>query len=336
MTHSIWATHCHPGRSDFEQQLQPSVYGAGVDALNLLDSFIQSAEAGSFSAAARRLGLTPAAVSKNVARLESSLGLRLFQRSTRSVTLTAGGEQLLRSVSGPYANLQDAFASVERDEGQPAGVLKVSMGMAFGREYLVPLLAEFLPRYPAIVPDWHFDNRGVDLIAEGFDAAIGGDIELAPGVVARELARTHLVATASPAFMQGRRVPAHPRDLAGLDGIVRRSVATGRLRTWTLRNAAGEDSPAECRTRVILDDPDAMAHAAMLGLGVALLPMPHASRWLQSGALLRLLPGWYAELGPISLYYPNKTLLPPRTRVFIDFVVAAFRQPRLAARFDAR
>ncbi|HEX2013221.1 MAG TPA: substrate binding domain-containing protein, partial [Roseateles sp.] len=181
--------------------------------------------------------------------------------------------------------------------------------------------------------------RQVDLIGGGFDAAIGGGIELPQGVVARELARTHVIAVAAPAFvarqLAGRPLPAHPAELAGLDGIVRRSVMTGRLRNWVLRNAAGEEAPVECRTRLIFDDPEAMAQAAMQGLGIALLPTPHAWPGLQCGALQRLLPGWSVDQGPISLYYPHKKLLPLRTRVFIDYVLAAFREQGMAARFDA-
>ena len=167
-----------------------------MEALNLIESFIQSAETGSFSAAARRLGLTPAAVSKNVARLEAHLGVRLFQRSTRKLTMTPGGEQLWSDVGGPFASLQDAFARAAQHDGKPSGVLKVSMAVAFGREYLVPLLGGFLQAYPDIVPDWHFDNRAVDLIAGGFDAAIGGGIELTQGVVARDLARPCVIVAA--------------------------------------------------------------------------------------------------------------------------------------------
>ncbi|KGE08025.1 LysR family transcriptional regulator [Burkholderia gladioli] len=305
-------------------------------ALNLLESFMQAADAGSFSAAARRLGITPAAVSKNVARLEAHLGLRLFQRNTRRLTLTQDGKRFFRQVSDPYAMLRDAFSGANQDAGKPAGRLKVSMGLAFGREHLLPLLNDFLHRYPAIVPDWHFDNRAVDLIGDGFDAAIGGGIELTEGVVARELARSQMVVTAAPAYMKDRPMPRHPAELAGLDGIARRSSSTGRLRAWTLRNAVGEEAPAVHRTRAIFDDPEAMAHATMQGLGISLLPMAHATRWLESGALLRLLPGWYADNGPISLYYPNKTLLPTRTRVFIDFVIDAFRTRGIARYLDAR
>lgn len=307
-----------------------------MNALTPLESFIASAQTGSFSAAARRLGLTPAAVSKNVARLETYLGLRLFHRSTRSLTLTAGGEQFLHTVTMPFADLQDAFSRAAQNDGKPSGTLKLSVAVAFGREYLVPMLGEFLQTYPAIVPDWHFDNRPVDLISGAFDAAIGGGIELNQGVIARELAPAHVVVAASPAYMATRPTPAHPSDLAQLDGIARRSSATGRLYAWPLRNQIGETAQAECRTRLIFDDPDAMAHAALLGYGVALLPMPHAARWLLSGDLVRLLPGWYAEMEPICLYYPNKKLLPLRTRVFIDFVVETFRRQRLAARFDGR
>ncbi|MFM0492527.1 LysR family transcriptional regulator [Paraburkholderia caledonica] len=307
-----------------------------MEALNSIESFVLSAESGSFSAAARRLGLTPAAVSKNVARLEASLGLRLFQRTTRNLTLTAAGERFLRDVADPFSAVRDAIANAATHEGKPSGSLKVSMALAFGREYLLPLLGEFLQRYPAIIPDWHFDNRPVDLVAGGFDAAIGGGIELTPGLVARELARTHVIVAASPSYMATRAMPRHPGDLADFDGIVRRSATSGRLRSWTLRNQVGEQAEAECRPRMIFDDPEAMAHAAMLGHGVAFLPMPHAARWLASGALVRLLPGWYADHGPISIYYSNKKLLPEKTRVFIDFVVAAFREQRLASKFDAR
>lgn len=305
-----------------------------MEPLNYLESFIQSAETGSFSAAARRLGLTPAAVSKNVARLEASLGLRLFQRSTRSLTLTTGGERFLHQVGGAFSTVQDAIAGVTQDDGQPAGVLKVGVALAFGREYLLPLLDEFLQRHPGVLPDWHFDNRGVDLVGEGFDAAIGGGIELTPGVVARELLRSDLLTVASPAYMAGREMPRHPTELARFDGIVRRSAGTGRAKVWTLRHDSGEEGQALLRPRVIFDDPEAMAYAAMRGMGIALIPIPHAAPWLKSGALIRLLPGWRCDAGPVSLYYPSKKMLPAKTRAFVDHVVEHFRRPDIAAIFD--
>src|SRR6185295_5005819 len=198
-------------------------------------SFVRTAEHGSFSAAARVLGLTPAGVSKNVARLEADLGVRLFQRSTRRLALTEGGERFLRQVEGPLVALQAALSGARRTDEAPSGTLKVSMGQAFGRHFLVPLLGDFLARYPLVLPDWHFDNRRVDIVGEGFDAAIGGGFALASGVVARELAPVHIVAVASPAYMAGRPMPRTPDDLAGFDAIMRRSSPTGRVRPWTLR-----------------------------------------------------------------------------------------------------
>ena len=302
-----------------------------MEALNHLQSFVLSAEAGSFSAAARRLGLTPAAVSKNVARLETSLGLRLFQRSTRKLTLTEGGERFLQQIGGALATLREAIADVAEEGGQPAGILKISLAPSFGRSYVVPLLAELIRRYPGVIPDCHFDNRQVDLIGEGFDVAIGGGIELTQGVVARELGHAQIVATASPAYMRGKQMPSHPSDLAQFDGVARRSAGSGRLRSWILRDGQGGEGVAECRPRAIFDDPEAMAQAAILGVGVALLPMPHALAHLCSGALVRLLPGWHADSGPLSVYYPSKKLLPAKTRVFVDFLLEQFRQRDFAA-----
>jgi DNA-binding transcriptional LysR family regulator len=306
-----------------------------MEPLNHLESFVQSAEGGSFSAAARRLGLTPAAVSKNVARLEARLGVRLFQRSTRSLTLTEGGERFLAQIGPALATLQEAVAGIDTDDGQPAGTLKVSMGQAFGREHVLPLMGDFLARYPAILPDWHFDNQQVDLVGEGFDAAIGGGIELSAGLVARELARIHVVAVASPRYMEGRKRPRHPSDLAALDALLRRSSPTGRLRSWTLRQARGEEVTVDLpRPRAIFNDPEAIAHAALMGLGVAMLPMPFVERGLRSGELLRLLPEWHQDAGAVWLYYPSKKLLPPKTRVFIDFVLERFRNERFAQRMQ--
>jgi DNA-binding transcriptional LysR family regulator len=306
-----------------------------MEPLNHLESFVQSAEGGSFSAAARRLGLTPAAVSKNVARLEARLGVRLFQRSTRRLTLTEGGERFLAQIGGALATLQEAVAGIDKDDGQPAGTLKVSMGQAFGRAHVLPMMGDFLARYPAILPDWHFDNQQVDLVGEGFDAAIGGGIALPAGLVARELARIHVVAVASPAYMAGRRRPRHPSDLAALDTLLRRSSPTGRLRSWTLRHARGEEASVELpRPRAIFNDPEAIAHAALMGLGVAMLPMPFVERGLRSGELVRLLPDWFQDAGAVWLYYPSKKLLPPKTRVFVDFVLERFREEKFAQRMQ--
>ncbi|MEN2472562.1 LysR family transcriptional regulator [Burkholderia sp. GS2Y] len=304
-----------------------------METLANLESFVRSAETGSFSAAARRLALTPAAVSRNVALLERNLGVRLFQRSTRKLTLTEAGARFLVEIGGNLDALQAAIASVSTDRSEPAGVLKVSMAPTFGMTYVMPLLPAFLARYPMVRPDWYFENRPVDLIAEGYDAALGGGFDLAPGVVSRPLAPAHLVAVASPAYMAGRTPPTDPGDLAELGGIVMRSSRTGRVRQRTMRDTAGGEMPALLGETIVVNDPAAMREAAILGLGVALLSVSDVLSSIERGELVRLLPHWYVDAGAISIYYATRALLPAKTRVFVDFVVEAFERERLAERF---
>lgn len=304
-----------------------------METLANLEAFVRSAETGSFSAAARRLGLTPAAVSRNVAMLERNVGVRLFHRSTRKLTLTEAGERFLSAIGGTLETLQAAIADVATNAEQPAGVLKVSLPPTFGIAHVLPLLPGFLARYPLIRPEWHFENRPVDLIAEGYDAAIGGGFDLATGVVARPLAPAHLIAVASPAYMNGRMAPVDPFGLAELQGIVMRSVQTGRVRQWTMRDAAGVELPAMLPESIVVNDPAAMREAALLGLGVALLAVPDVLQHVERGDLLRLAPRWYADAGAISLYYASRAQMPAKTRVFVDTLLDLFRRDRLAERF---
>lgn len=297
-----------------------------METLANLESFVRSAETGSFSAAARLLALTPAAVSRNVAMLERNIGVRLFQRSTRKLSLTEAGESFLASIGGNLQALQAAISAATSDRGEPAGVLKVSLAPTFGIGHILPLLPAFLARYPLIRPEWHFENRPVDLIAEGYDAAIGGGFELTPGVISRTLAAAHVVAVASPAYLATRTMPQTPEELASHTGIVMRGTRTGRIRQWIMRDQAGHEAPASMNENIVLNDPAAMREAAILGLGVTLLVLPDVQANFQRGELIRLLPEWYGDAGPISLYYPSRTLMPAKTRVFIDFVVEAFQQ----------
>lgn len=306
-----------------------------METMSSIECFVAAADAGSFSAAARRLGLTSAAVGKNVARLEGNLGVRLFHRSTRKLTMTEAGERFLQEVGGGLETIRNAVANLASAGGQPAGTLKVSMGTGFGREYIVPLLGDFLQRYPGISPDWHFDNRPVDLISESFDAAIGGGIELSPGVVARELAPAHRVLLASPAYLEAYPPLRTPADLPQHDGILIRSPQTGRIRPWTLRDRAGEQAPVALKVKMTMNDPNVACEIAEMGLGITLVAMPHAVVYLGRGTLVRVLPDWYVDGGMLSLYFTAARLLPAKTRVFVDFIVEHFRAQKLAERFSA-
>ncbi|MBP1873785.1 DNA-binding transcriptional LysR family regulator [Ensifer adhaerens] len=304
-----------------------------METLANLESFVRSAELGGFSGAARKLALTPAAVSRNVAMLERNLGVRLFHRSTRKLTLTEEGERFLASIRDNLEGLQNAIAGMSAEGGAPAGLLKVSLSPTFGIDHILPLVPAFLERYPAVRLDWQFDNRQVDLVAEGFDAAIGGGFELSPGIIARPIAPAHIIAVASPAYLKKHPFPLDPSGLADLDGIVMRASGTGRIRHWTMRNVSGDEMSATPRETLVVNDPTAMCRAALIGLGVTLIAVPDVLGHLESGALVRLVPKWYADAGPISIYYGSRTLLPAKTRVFVDFIAEHFKRHRLAERF---
>ncbi|MFJ3485411.1 LysR substrate-binding domain-containing protein [Pseudomonas sp. NPDC090202] len=290
-----------------------------------LDAFISAADEGSFSAAARRMGLTPAAVSKSVGQLEARVGVRLFQRSTRRLALTSDGERLYAQVRLPWGEIGDALTDLRQGAGKPAGTLKVSLAYTLGREYFVPMMAEFVRRYPDVVPDLHFDNRQVDLIADGFDVAIGGGIELTNALIARELARLRIVLVASPAYLQQYPAPTHPSELTRHRGLLRRLLSSGRLAPWALKNDAGEEVVAGVRPVMVLDDPEAIARAAASGMGIAFLPLPHVLPFLQRGELVRVLPDWSAYALPLSIYYTSRKLVPAKVKVFVEYIVEAFR-----------
>ncbi|MYM65710.1 LysR family transcriptional regulator [Pseudoduganella sp. FT55W] len=304
-----------------------------METLSNLESFIRSAEAGSFSAAARRLGLTPTAISRNVAMLERNLGVRLFHRTTRKLSLTEAGEQLMANMGSSLDVLQAALSQVGNVNAGPSGLLKISTPTAFGLNYLMPMLPAMRERYPNLRVEWHLENRQVDIVAEGFDVTVGGGIGRGEGLVAVPLAPAHLVAVASPGYVEAQGMPRHPAELAALDGIVIRSSNQGRVRQWTMRNAKNQETVAELRESLIVNDAVGVIQAARLGLGVALLVVPDALPGLQDGSLVRLLPGWWVDAGKVSLFYSTRNLMPAKSRAFIDFVKEEFERQHYDEKF---
>ncbi|NVZ19796.1 LysR family transcriptional regulator [Pseudomonas costantinii] len=306
-----------------------------MESFGSIECFVRSAEGGSFAEAARHLSLTPAAVGKSVAKLEARLGVRLFQRSTRRLTLTEAGKLFLEEVSGSLTTIQNAVANLASAEGRPVGTLKVSMGTVFGNRYVMPLLGEFMRRFPDISPDWHFDNRQVDLIGQGFDAAIGGGFELPQGVVARKLTPAHRVLVASPGYLAQRPPVTTPEDLGRCKGILIRSPQTGRIRSWQLTSLEREQRPLLLKPGMTMSDSEAACCASAQGLGIALVSMPMAVPFLDSGAVVRVLPDWFVDDGNISIYYAEHKLLPGKTRVFVDFIIEQFAEQQWGRRFSA-
>lgn len=287
---------------------------------------VRSAEEASFSAAARQLGVTPAAVSKQIAALEKSLGVRLVQRSTRRLALTEAGIRLVVEATPGLRQVQAALAATNQRTGPVAGVLKVSMAPAFGRRYVLPLMGPLLERHPGLRLDWHFDNRQVDLIGEGFDAGISGGVEINSGLTARALAPLHLVIVASPGYLARRSAPEirRPEDLSAHDALLLRSPNSGRTRPWLLRHGAREVLVAPS-PRIWVSDPEALCDAVVEGYGVALAALTHVRPHLDSGSLVRLLPRWWCDGGMISVYFPSGRLMPAKTRVFVDHLTESMR-----------
>jgi DNA-binding transcriptional LysR family regulator len=214
-------------------------------------------------------------------------------------------------------------------------VLNVSVSPIFGMRWLLPLLPALRGRHPDIRVEWHFENRQVDQRSEGIDVAIGGGLDLPSSLVARALAPAHLVAVAAPDYLRGRPPTTTPGDLAALDGVVMRSVHSGRLVQAAMTSGRGRESAATLEPRVVVDDPAALCEAARLGLGVALVALPDVLHDLESGTLVRLVPGWYVDRGKYQIYFEGGALAPAKNRAFVDFVARAFRDARLARRFAA-
>lgn len=300
-----------------------------------LEAFVRSAESGSFSSAARKLAVTPAAVSKSVAKLEDSLGVRLFQRTTRKITLTEAGEHFLSDASKGLTTLQEAFERTTGQRQEPSGTLKVSVAPGFGRQYVLPVLTPYLARCPKVTPEWHFENRQVELIAEGYDVAVGVGLELSAGLVARELAHIHIIAVSSKAYVKKHGAPKHPDELAEHQIIAFRSARTGKRRAWSMQNKKGQELVVDPPARVLLSDVEAMESMVASGAGIALIPTSQVLDKLERGNLVRVMPDWHADGGPLFVYFSSARLLPMRTRVFVDMLVEHFKREKLIERFRA-
>jgi len=164
---------------------------------------------------------------------------------------------------------------------------------------------------------------------------VGGGFELKPGVVARALAPAHVVAVASPGYLKGRKLPKTPQDLAAFDMIAMRSPQSGRVKSWSMRNRQGNEMVVDSRSRVVIDNPEAICSAVLLGMGVGVLQFADMAQHFKSGALKRLLPDWYADIGVVSLYFTSQKLLPAKTRAFVDFVSETFLRQQVAKRYSA-
>jgi len=284
-------------------------------------SFVQAADRGSFAAAARALGLSPAAVGKNVAGLEGALGVRLMNRSTRSLQLTAEGQAFLERAREAIDALDLAIDTVAAQRAQPAGRVRISVGSAFGHRYLLPLLPGLLQRHPGIVPEVEFDDRRVDVVRDGFDLALrGGQIDDS-SLVSRHICNLLTVLVAAPGYLDVHGIPRRTADLAShrLIGV---RFLNGPLSPWTFKAQGGGVSQRKPDpAALVVSDPMAAVAAAVSGIGIAQIGAHHAWEHLLGGRLRIVL--WrhhHAGTRSLALQFPHRALIAPRVRATVEFL----------------
>ncbi|WP_206956068.1 LysR family transcriptional regulator [Trinickia acidisoli] len=293
-------------------------------------SFVQAADAGSFAAAGRMIGISSAAVSKNVASLEKALGVRLMNRTTRTLKLTEEGIAFLRQARIALEALDAAIDTVSAQRALPSGRVRISTSWAFGREQLMPVLPELLSRYPALSVDVDFDDRIVDLVRDGYDIAIRGGNIPDSALVSRPIFRLNLALVASPEYLARHGVPQAAHELREHRLIARRFL-NGQVSPWSCKAEDGSliaFDPAETAV-LTLSAPEAVVRAACDGVGIAQVGVHLAWDHLRSGALKVVLhrdhqPGSYEMV----LQYPHRALLAPRVSVTLDYLQETFAEDK--------
>jgi DNA-binding transcriptional LysR family regulator len=289
-----------------------------------LISAIQSADSGSFSEAARALNLTPAAVSKNVAALETQLKVRLFNRTTRKLSLTEEGKAFVAQARLGLQALDDA-SRLATQSAQPQGLVRVNAPVGFGRRFVLPLLPDFFKAQPLVQVELVLNDQQVDLVAGGFDVGIRGGSQPPEGMVARTLCALDPILVASPAYLAARGSPASPADLAQHE-LIRVRFLNGRMNAWPLRESprSKASQALDLHARLVLSDPEVVLDAALMHLGIARIARHHAAAAIASGALVEVLPKHKLENDQsMAVFYPHRAGIAPRVRVFVDHLIAA-------------
>lgn len=287
--------------------------------IGLLQVFVAVADARSFSDGASRIGLTRSAAGKAIARLEELLGARLLHRTTRQVGLTADGQAFHEKASQILADLEEAQTMVTRGGAKPRGVLRVTATEAFGRRIVLPILGEYLERWPELSAEASFIDRITDIVEEGFDIAIRfGAAPASSDLIARVVARSVGQLCASPAYLARHHTPITIEELTDHRQLL--SGTRESPRTWILQ--AGSEPPVTVPARPVLlsDNAGALRDAARAGLGVACLPRFLIDRDVEEGRLALLLPAYATPEIPISVVYPSRRHLTPKVRLFIDLL----------------
>jgi DNA-binding transcriptional LysR family regulator len=284
-----------------------------------IPEFLMVVEAGGFTKAGKRLGVSASHVSRQVRRLEDRLGVKLLARSTRVVNLTDAGSAYHARVSDLAAGFDEANQAAAGAHAELAGRIRVSAAGVFAEQRVAPLLAEFASRHPRITVEMDFSTRFVDLVDGGFDFAIRYGVLTDSALIARKLTSRTMVCAASPAYLEGRGVPSHPNEL-------RRHACLITVRDRWLFNSPGDGASIEVRVSGPwrANSGHALRAAAVAGLGIAYAPALNFQTALDEGSLVRVLEGYEDRSRASWLVYPERRHMPLRVRRAIDFVKDAF------------
>ncbi|MBD0303354.1 MAG: LysR family transcriptional regulator [Tolypothrix sp. T3-bin4] len=291
-----------------------------MKSLSNLLAFVRVAEAQSFAQASNDLGLSTSAVSKAVARLEADLGVKLFHRTTRSISLTSDGVQFYEGCQQLLGELNALEAEIQGNRATPKGRLTVSVPPSFGRVCLVSIIKEFTQTFPEISLDILMDDRQVDLAKEAVDVVIRtGQLSDSANLIARQLLTYPLVVCGSPTYFKQHGRPQHPEQLQQHSCLNFRNRATGRIYPWsfTLKHKAEQYAVSGS---VVFDNADAIVRSAIAGLGLSQMPGFLAAEAISSGNLIEVLNAYRPLEIPVWICYLDRRFVAPRIRSFVEFV----------------
>ena len=295
-----------------------------MDKFAAIHAYVQVVEAGGFAAAARHMGLSRSAVNKLVITLETELGVRLLQRSTRQVTPTATGAAFYGRCLGILADLEEAELAVSQAQAEPVGPLRVNAPMTFGTLHLGPLLAEFMVQYPGVQVQLTLEERFVDPLAEGFDLTLRiAQPERLPRLVVHEVAQLQRLLCAAPSYLKRHGHPREARELSQHSCLAYGELA-GR-NEWVLDGPSGE-----CRIAVsgamCSNNGEVLRDAAIRGLGIVLLPRFIVQAGLEQGRLAVVLPDYSPRLLSLWIIYPTNRHLSAKVQLLTAFLQERFGQ----------
>ncbi|KJV35182.1 LysR family transcriptional regulator [Luteibacter yeojuensis] len=293
--------------------------------LGNLSVLVSVVETGNFARAADALGLSPSGVSRAIGRLEAHLGVRLLQRTTRSVHLTDEGQRLVEQVGPLLTGIEEAAVSAAGDAQAVRGRLRVSLDPMFSRLVVAPKLAAFLAQHPQLEMEIVTRDELGDLIGEGIDVAVRFGVPEASSLVARKLLDTRVLTVAAPSYIAAHGAPRTPKDLASHDCIQFRDPATRRPYDWEFHRK-GKVTTVATKGPLLVADSATMYGLCVAGTGIAQVLEVSVRDALDDGRLVELFPDHAEELFPLYAFYPSRRHAPPKVRAFVDFCVAIARR----------